>query len=69
MSLAMNINHYLLENGIRRKFIVDKTGMTQNAVCLTLNGQRKLAADEYIKICDALGVPYDFFVSQNRETA
>ena len=39
------------------------TGITTNALNLSLKGKRKLMADEYIKICNALKLPYDFFVN------
>lgn len=63
MNLAENINSYLEENYISQKLIVDKTGMTQNAVSLALSGKRKITADEYISICRALNVPLETFLT------
>lgn len=62
MNLQSTINNYLLENGIKKNHIAERTGITTNALSLALNGKRKLLADEYIRICDALEVPYDYFV-------
>ena len=58
------IDNYLNSNGIKQKFVSDQTGISTNALTLTLNNKRKLLADEYIKICNVLGVPYDFFVDK-----
>ena len=63
MSLSENINRYLENNGIMKNFLAEKTGMTQNAVSLSLNGKRKLSADEYISICQALNVPLETFLT------
>lgn len=63
MSLSENINRYLENNGIMKNFLAEKTGMTQNAVSLSLNGKRKLSADEYISICQALNVPFETFLT------
>lgn len=63
MNLAKNIKTYLENNYISKKLIADKTGMTQNAVSLSLNGKRKLTADEYVSICKALNVPLDTFLT------
>lgn len=64
MNLQSNINSYLKSKGITQSFLAKHTGMTTNALNLSLNGNRKLVADEYIKICNALKVPYDFFITK-----
>lgn len=62
MNLHLAIDSYLEDNGITQAHLSEKSGITTNALNLSLNGKRKLMADEYIKICDALKVPYDLFV-------
>jgi transcriptional regulator with XRE-family HTH domain len=42
--------------------VAEKTGMSENALNLSLNGKRRLLADEYVKICIALNVPFDHFI-------
>lgn len=64
MNLQSNISEYLKSKGITQSFLAEHTGMTANALNLALNGNRKLVADEYIKICNALEVPYDFFINK-----
>ncbi len=62
MELAVRINDYVVQNQISQKTLAVKSGMTENQLSLSLNRKRKLLADEYIKICDALCVPYDKFI-------
>ena len=52
----------VVQNQISQKTLAVKSGMTENQLSLSLNRKRKLLADEYIKICDALCVPYDKFI-------
>lgn len=57
------IAEYLQANGITQTFVSEKSGITSNALNLALNGKRKLSADEYIRICDVLKLPYGYFVT------
>lgn len=50
------LSEYIEIRGIRQAFIARKIGMNKNALSNTLAGRRKLLADEYIKLCDALDV-------------
>lgn len=63
MRLAESINAYLIEQGIKKKYVAEKSGISENALNLALNGKRRLLADEYVKICQILNVPFDRFVS------
>lgn len=65
MRLAKNINTYLVSQGIKKKYVAEKTGISENALNLALNEKRRLLADEYVKICLALNLPFDYFVSKN----
>ena len=62
--LQKSINEYLQTNGITQASVSERTGITINALNLALNGKRKLTADEYIRICDVLKVPYNFFINK-----
>lgn len=62
LELGKKINDYLVLNQIPQKLLASKSNMTENQLNLSLNNKRKLLADEYIKICDALCVPYDKFI-------
>lgn len=61
LNLANSIAQFVCDNKIPQKQLAKKAGMSESALSLTLNGNRKLLADEYIKICDALCLPYDKF--------
>jgi transcriptional regulator with XRE-family HTH domain len=63
MQLAQSINSYLVDQGIKKKYIAEKAKISENALNLALNGKRRLLADEYVKICIALNVPFDKFVT------
>ena len=48
---------------IRRKE-KEKTGITRHALCTALNGSRNMDVEEYAKICDALGLDYEYFFNK-----
>lgn len=56
------IKEYLKENGISQTFVATKTGMSISILNAALNGNRKILAEEYFLICQALDVPLDTFV-------
>lgn len=60
------IAKYLEECGIKQTFISRATGMTQQSVSTMLRGDRNLEIEEYVKICDALHLPYDFFMKSDK---
>ena len=53
---------YLTSNGITQAFVSEKSGIAQSKLSQSLNGNRKIPIDEYVKICSALNVPLDRFV-------
>lgn len=61
MTIEERIGAYVKENNIKQKTLSTKTGISENALSLVFNGKRKLSADEYISICDAVCVAYDKF--------
>lgn len=62
MNIVAEIDKYVAENKISRKKLATKAGISETQLSLSLGGRRKLLADEYIRICDALCVSYDKFV-------
>ena len=56
------IADYLEQNGISQSFICKKTGMSKNAVSLSLRGERNIMADEFLGICNALNVEPNQFM-------
>lgn len=63
------IANYIQRNGIKAAYLAEKAGMSKQSICLALKGKRKLEVDEYAKICEALGVNYNFFFQQNFKTS
>lgn len=55
------IKKYLEDHGIKQSFIRERLGISASACNAMLNGNRGISAEEYFKICDALGVPLDYF--------
>lgn len=61
------IKEYLSNKGISQTFVANKTGIPISTLNAALNGNRKILAEEYFLICQALEVPLDTFVEE--ETA
>lgn len=55
------IKEYLEKNGIKQTHIQRQLGISRSACNAMLNGKRKMTAQEYLKICQVLKVPADYF--------
>lgn len=66
--VRQRIADYLESKGIKQTFICEKTGMTPQALGAALKRERKIDIDEYIAICDALDLPYDYFIKKAMNT-
>lgn len=51
------LNDYLSEHGIKQSFVAEKTGISADLISKTLKGERRLLADEFIRICKAIKIP------------
>jgi transcriptional regulator with XRE-family HTH domain len=60
-----DIKACLESKGIRQSFVSKKTGIPASILNMILNNNRKIEANEYMKICDAIGVPLDYFKSNS----
>lgn len=60
--LGQRIKAYLIEKGIKQSFLSDKTNIPMSALNLMLNGNRKIMAEEYFLVCQALDVDFDYFI-------
>jgi len=56
-----NIKNYLISKGISQTYVANKTGIPISTLNAILNGNRKLLAEEYFVICQALDVPLETF--------
>ncbi len=59
-----DIKEFLKTNGIKQSYLSDKTGIPAPILNAMLNNNRKIEANEYMRICDALGVPLEQFKPQ-----
>jgi len=70
MVVQARLAEYIEQNGIMRKFIANKCGMTSSKISEILNGKRELKADDLEKICNAINVnPNKFINVQTKEEA
>lgn len=58
-----SMKQYLVQSGIKQKWLASNCGMSENALTLSLNSKRELKAPEYLSICNVLGVPPERFVT------
>lgn len=56
-----DIKKYLIEKGIKQSYVSEKTGIPAPILNMMLNDNRKIEANEYMRICDAIGVPLEQF--------
>lgn len=68
MVVEKRIADYIRENGLKQKFVSDKTGIEPGKLSNILNGNRSLAADECEKICIALNVDPNTFLHVTKKT-
>lgn len=63
--VGIRIKEYLIKNGIKQTFIVERTGLTPTIVSDICKGKRNIECREYYKICKALQVPLETFIEEN----
>lgn len=61
--LGRKIKKYMDSKGIKQTFLAEKTKMSLQTVNAILNGNRKIEATEYFKICQALEISLDYLFS------
>lgn len=69
MSANEIIKAYIADNGIKQSFVAERTGMPPELLRRSLEGRRKLQADEFIAICGVLSLDLDFFKQQRSRAA
>ena len=55
------IADYIRVNNLCQTMVAKKCGWSRQRLNAVLCGRNKLYADDMVKICDALSVPYDIF--------
>ena len=66
MTIGEKIKVYLVEHNIKQLDVAQGTGMDKDKLCLSLNGKRKLDADEFGSIIAYLNVSADTFMSSKQ---
>lgn len=51
----------MISKGIKQSYVSEKTEIPAPILNMMLNDNRKIEANEYMKICDAIGVPLEQF--------
>ena len=50
------------EQGVKQKFVAQKTGIAEATLSLIMQGKRKCTIEEYVKICKFAGCSFDAFI-------
>lgn len=61
MGIDRAIKDYLSSHGIKQTFVSGRCGWSKQKTNAIVTGKRKISAEEYGAICEAVGVPYDYF--------
>ena len=64
MNIAGAIQEYLSANKIKQITISERCGWSKQKTSVIIRGQQKMTAEEMAAICEALGVPYDYFYNR-----
>lgn len=65
--IGSDIKKYLKEKGIKQTYVSEKTDIPTPILNMILNDNRKIEVNEYMKICDAIGVPLEQFKPKAKE--
>lgn len=63
--LGLRIKEYITQTGLKFGAVADRAGIPLNVFSAMINGKRKITAEEYFSICNALGVSLEQFNSPN----
>lgn len=58
------IKEYISQKGLKLVAVANKAGIPLNTFSAMVNGKRKITVEEYVRICAALGVPFEQFIPQ-----
>ena len=56
MDIQKQISMYMSDNGITISHVAKCTGITYELLRLSLNANRRMSADEFVKVCKCLGM-------------
>lgn len=55
------IKKYLANNGIKQNFVAERAGIPPELFRRSLDGKRKIPAEEFVSICVVLSLDIDYF--------
>lgn len=64
MKVYQKMSEYINSNGIKQKYISEKTGIAENVISMILNGKRKMDADEFVEMVIALKLDANYFINK-----
>ncbi len=67
MSAHEIIKDYLVKNGIKQNFVAERAGISPELFRRSIDGKRKIPADEFVRICTVLSLDIEDF--KKTETA
>ena len=62
MKIAEKLKSYIYETGRTQAYLSRKTGISPSRLNLILSGKRRLQLEEYVRICEALGLGLGAFL-------
>ncbi|NBI68225.1 XRE family transcriptional regulator [Pseudoflavonifractor sp. 60] len=65
----MAIREYLVSHGIKQSFVAEKCGWSKQKINSIATGKQKITAEEYGRLCNAIGLPYDYFYNAAEDLA
>ena len=68
LSIELTVRQYLIEHGIKQSFVAEKCGWTKQKTNAIVTGKKKITAEEYGSLCDAIGVSYDYFYNAAQDS-
>jgi transcriptional regulator with XRE-family HTH domain len=66
VGVGSRIRGYLVENGIKQKYVAKMSGISESKLNLALNEKRHLKFEEYEVICWVLNVGVDEFLTPHK---
>lgn len=69
MTMEEKLDAYISGHGMKIKFVAQKAGIPYQRLQTSLNGTRKIKADEFIAVCETLGVDPLLFRADEEQQA
>lgn len=61
MSACEIIKDHLVKNGIKQNFVAERAGIPPELFRRSIEGKRKIPADEFVRICTVLSLDIEDF--------